>query len=114
MVAEESIATALLLGAAACCTTVAFSPALSAATPAPSAGSSSPKLLERWNLQKPALSSSNAPAPVSLSSRVLGWRAASVTALVINIVSVAIPGRFDGDPKVLVESPWPTIFNVRV
>lgn len=31
--------------------------------------------------------------------------------LVVSVVSVALPGRFDSDADVLVRSPWPTLFN---
>ena len=34
-----------------------------------------------------------------------------IAGLVVNIASVAVPGRFDDDANMLISSPWPTLFS---
>lgn len=38
-------------------------------------------------------------------------RSFQVIGMAVNIVSVSLPGRFDGDANVLLQSPWPTLFS---
>ena len=41
----------------------------------------------------------------------LGPASGYALALLINLAAVSIPGRFDGDPKILAAPPWPTLLN---
>mmetsp|Transcript_15434 Transcript_15434/g.49693 ORF Transcript_15434/g.49693 Transcript_15434/m.49693 type:complete len:309 (-) Transcript_15434:168-1094(-) len=47
----------------------------------------------------------NTPAPGK------GGLGLQIGGLIVSVVSVALPGRFDSDADVLVRSPWPTLFN---